>query len=183
MPADWVVTIVHSGVARGLVDGAYNERRAQCEAAVRVLGVAALRDTDAAGLDAARPAMDAVTFRRARHVVTENARTLEAAEAMQTGDLQAFGVAMAASHASMRDDFEITVPPVDRLVALIADAIGPAGGGVRMTGGGFGGAVVAATDAQGAGRVRAAVEVGYRTPAGDAPLMLTARPSQGVAVV
>ena len=182
MPADWVVTIVHSGVARGLVDGAYNERRAQCEAAARALGVAALRDTDTDGLEAARSRMDPLTFRRARHVVTENARVLAAAETLRSGDLAGMGGLMAASHASMRDDFEITVEPVDRLVALMTEAIDGAGG-ARMTGGGFGGAVVAVTDAPGELRVRRAVEAGYRTPSGEAPMLLTARPSAGVAVV
>ena len=182
MPADWVVTIVHSGVARGLVDGAYNERRAQCEAAAKALGVKALRDADTDGLEAARSRMDPLTFRRARHVMTENARTLAAAEALRSGDLAGLGELMAASHTSMRADFEITVEPVDRLVALMSEAIDRAGG-ARMTGGGFGGAVVAVTDGEGARRVRAAVEAGYRTPSGEAAMVVTARPSAGVGVV
>ncbi len=182
MPPQTVVTIVHSGVARGLVEGAYNARRLQCEAAARILGVAALRDADEAILTAGAARMDAVTLRRARHVITENARTLAAADALRSGDLARMGELMAKSHASMRDDFEITVEPVDRLVALIASAIG-ARGGARMTGGGFGGAVVAVSDAAGAERARQAVATGYRTPGGEPPMMLTAVPSDGVAVI
>ena len=182
MPADAVVTIVHSGVARGLVEGAYNARREQCEAATRVLGVSALRDADEAQLEAGRSRMDEVTFRRARHVITENARVLEAAKALRSGDFARLGALMARSHGSMRDDFEITVEPVDRLAALVQAAIGEAGG-ARMTGGGFGGAVVAVSDADGAQRARAAVEAAYRTPSGTAPLILTAKPSDGVSIL
>lgn len=80
--------------------------------------------------------------KRARHVISENARTLAAADALAAGDLQRMGRLMAESHASMRDDFEITVPPIDKLVEIVKAAIGPRGG-VRMTGGGFGGCVVA----------------------------------------
>ena len=80
--------------------------------------------------------------KRARHVISENARTLAAAEALAAGDLQRMGRLMAESHASMRDDFEITVPPIDKLVEIVKATIGPRGG-VRMTGGGFGGCIVA----------------------------------------
>ncbi|KAI9881863.1 MAG: hypothetical protein M1823_006425, partial [Watsoniomyces obsoletus] len=116
--------------------------RRQCEEAARHYGVPALRDLDEAALEAGRAGLDPLIFRRARHVVTENARTLAAADALAAGELRRLGELMAASHASMRDDFEITLPAIDRLVEIAADAIGPEGG-ARMTGGGFGGCIVA----------------------------------------
>jgi galactokinase len=165
LPADAAVMIVHSGVSRGLVDGAYNERRAQCEAAAAHYRVPALRDLDDAALAAGAAGLDGVTLRRARHIVTENRRTLDAAEALAAGDLARLGTLMAASHASMRDDFEITVPAIDRLVAIVQQVLGAAGG-ARMTGGGFGGCVVALMPQARVDAVRAAIEAQYRAPDG-----------------
>lgn len=170
LPAGAALMIIDSGVVRGLVEGHYNRRRAECEAAAQAMGVAALRDADAAMLAAA--AMPAESRRRARHVISENARVLAAADALAAGDLEALGALMAASHVSMRDDFEITVPPIDALAALAHGAIGGAGG-ARMTGGGFGGAVVAVMPAAEVERVADAVRAGYRTPAGDPPAIIT----------
>jgi galactokinase len=179
VPADLAVLIVHSGITRGLVDGAYNERRAQCEAAARHLGVPALRDADLAMLDAERATLDPLAYRRARHVVTENARTLAAAETLEANDAAALGRLMAESHASMRDDFEITTPAIDDLVALLWAAIRD-DGGARMTGGGFGGAVVAVVRRDRLDDVIAAVNARYRTPDGKPPLIMVERPSAGV---
>ena len=125
--------IVESRVQRGLVDSEYNLRRQQCEAAARHAGVPALRDLDEASLARHAAGLDAVTLRRARHVVSENARTLAAAQALAAGDWAELGALMAASHASMRDDFEITVPAIDRLVAILQSVIGTQGG-ARMDG-------------------------------------------------
>ena len=108
--------IVQSGIERGLVDGEYNERRAQCEAAAQQLGVAALRDVAALPLDCG---LEGVTHRRARHVVSENARTLAAADALAKGDLVQLGELMRASHASMRDDFEVSLPLIDQLQTML----------------------------------------------------------------
>lgn len=182
MPADTAVMIVQSGVVRGLVDGHYNRRREQCEEAARVLGVAALRDADLAMLEAARGRMTEETFRRARHIVTENSRVLDATRALGEDDLVAMGRLMAESHASMRDDFGITVEPTDRLVALLADAIGPQGG-ARQTGGGFGGAVVALMRGNAVDRVRDVVLQGYRTPDGKTPLVMIEQASAGAGPV
>ncbi|WP_422061578.1 galactokinase [Sphingopyxis sp.] len=182
LPADAAILIVHSGISRGLVDGAYNERRAQCEAVARQLGAAALRDVSLDRLDAARAGLDATAYRRARHVVTENARTLAAADAMKGGDLVTLGALMAASHASMRDDFDISLPAIDRLAAVMQRAIG-ARGGARMTGGGFGGAVVALVEADAIGDVAAAVEASYRTPDGRKPAIMIERASAGASVL
>lgn len=163
LPEDWAVMIVQSGVKRGLVDGHYNQRRRDCETAVAALGVRSLRDADIAAVEAAP--LDPLVRRRARHVVTEIDRTAAAVAALGARDLAGLGQVLAASHASMRDDFEITVPPVDALVALLQAAIGNEGG-ARMTGGGFGGAVVAVMPAGRIAQVRAAVEAGYRAPGG-----------------
>jgi len=142
LPADTQVLIVNSNVRRGLVDSEYNSRRQQCETAAEQLGVDQLRAVSVAAFAAQDSKLAPLVRRRARHVVTENARVLLAEAAMNGGDLQAMAKLMADSHASMRDDFEITVAPIDQLVALIKSAVGEAGG-VRMTGGGFGGCVVA----------------------------------------
>jgi galactokinase len=182
LPADFAVLIVHSGVRRELAESKYNERRSQCEAVARHFGVTALRDVDLATLEAGQHALDPLVFRRARHVVTENARTLAAADALACGDIDTLGSLMAASHASMRDDFEITVPPVDALAAMLHAHIGGAGG-ARMTGGGFGGCVVAVLPKDMVARARAAVEHGYQTPDGAIPVMIEALPSAGASIL
>ncbi|WP_412028350.1 galactokinase [Deinococcus yunweiensis] len=133
-PAGAEVLVIDSGVPRRLAESGYNERRAQVEEASRLLGVRELRDvTDVATLDG----LPELLQKRARHVVTENARVLAGLGA----DAAAFGKLMNASHASLRDDYEVSHPQVDDLVALLqahADIFG-----ARMTGAGFGGAVVA----------------------------------------
>ena len=180
VPDDVAIMIVHSGVTRGLVDGHYNARRRQCEVAARAMGVPALRDADLDMLAAA--SLDAVTKMRARHVITENQRTLDSADALAKSDLATLGMLMAQSHASMRDDFEITVPPVDALVVMLQKAIGTQGG-ARMTGGGFGGACVAVMPSAMVADVQAAIAAEYRTPEGNAPIIMVARPGPGVAIL
>lgn len=163
LPADWAVLIVQSGVRRGLVDGHYNQRRRDCEAAAAALGLPSLREASSEQIEVAD--LDPVVRRRARHVVSEIARTRAAVDAIQARDLRQLGQLFAASHASMRDDFAITVPPIDALVGVLAGAMGGEGG-ARMTGGGFGGAVVAVLPACDVPRVSAAVRANYRTPDG-----------------
>ena len=166
MPEGAVVVIVESAIKRGLVDSAYNERRQQCEAAAHHLGLKALRDADLALLQARAGGLDEVTHRRAHHVITENQRTLQAADALKRGDLQHLGELMAQSHESMRADFEITTPAIDQLAQILRDAIGSEGG-ARMTGGGFGGCVVAVMPAKRVDAARTAVESQYRSPSGE----------------
>lgn len=180
MPAGLDVLIVNSNVQRGLVDSAYNERRAQCEAAARHFGVKALRDVTLDDFTARGAGLPAVTARRARHIITENQRTLDAAQALAQGDIQRLSTLMAQSHASMRDDFEITVPPIDTLVALIAEYMGERGG-VRMTGGGFGGCVVALLPAALTAEVCALVEREYPARTGLQPTCYVCQPSSGAA--
>ena len=160
IPPSAAVVIINSNVKRGLVDSEYNTRREQCEAAAKHFGVSALRDITLAQLDAAKGDLDDLTFRRARHVVTENDRTEAAAEVLAVGDLVAMGELMARSHASMRDDFEITVPAIDAIVEIVKNVIGSEGG-VRMTGGGFGGCVVALVPQDKVDAVKQAVEQHY----------------------
>ncbi len=141
IPQNTVVVIMDTGTRRGLVDSAYNERRSQCESAARVLGVRALRDADLAGLSAHAGVLDPLAYKRARHVISENQRTLRAVEAMQRADAVELGVLMQASHASLRDDFEVSCRELDVMVELAQRASGCFG--ARMTGAGFGGCAVA----------------------------------------
>jgi galactokinase len=182
LPGDIAVMIVQSGVERGLVDGEYNTRRAECERAAAFLGVAALRDADAAMLAAAQGALDDLAWRRARHVIDDNRRTLEAAEALAANDLAHTGRLMRESHRSQAHDFGITVPATDRLADLLNAAIG-AQGGARQTGGGFGGAVVAVMRHDRVDTVREAVLSAYRTPAGDPPQISVETPAEGAGLV
>lgn len=142
MPDGIDVIIINSNVKRGLVDSEYKTRREQCEQAARFFDIKALRDLNIDQLTAHQNELDPIVAKRARHVITENARTLKACQALRQGDLKQMGQLMAESHRSMRDDFEITVPAIDQLVEIV-DAVIKGQGGVRMTGGGFGGCVVA----------------------------------------
>jgi galactokinase len=178
IPDGAAIMIFNSHVQRGLVDSAYNTRREQCEQAARHFGVPALRDVDGALLASRGAELDPVVLRRARHVVSENARVLAASEALAAGDLARMGELMAASHVSMRDDFEITVPPIDQLVDIVKGTIG-ALGGVRMTGGGFGGCVVALVPQELVDAVSAAVLRDYRGPKGEPATIYVCRAAAG----
>ncbi|WP_353229405.1 galactokinase [Novosphingobium sp.] len=182
LPDDMAVMIVQSGVQRGLVDGAYNTRRTECERAAAILGVAALRDADDAMLAAARHRLDDLAWQRAAHVIGDNRRTLQAAEALARGDLVTTGWLMRESHRSQAEHFGITVPDTDRLAALMNDAIGDQGG-ARQTGGGFGGAVVGVMRAAHVDAVRDAVLAGYRTPAGAVPAISVETAAAGAGII
>ncbi|MEJ7137207.1 galactokinase [Amphibiibacter pelophylacis] len=178
LPADMAVFIAHSRVQRGLVDSAYNQRRQQCEAAAQHYGVPSLRHLDEATLLARRGGLDNTAFRRARHIVTENRRTLAAADALAAGDLATLSQLMAQSHASMRDDFEITVPAIDHLVQILQDTVGDQGG-ARMTGGGFGGCVVALMPHALVPQASAALQRHYRAPSGEQATVYVCHASAG----
>lgn len=160
IPANTAIIIANSNVKRGLVDSEYNTRRRECETAAAHFGVPALRDLSADIFALHEDELSVTVAKRARHVITENARTEAAVDALTKGDLTRMGQLMAESHASMRDDFEITVPPIDRLVDIIAGVIGQAGG-ARMTGGGFGGCVVALAPQELVPDVKAAIARQY----------------------
>ena len=165
MPKDIAVVIINSNFRRNLVGSEYNTRREQCETGARFFAQPALRDVDIEQFKAVEHELDPQVAKRVRHVLTENARTLEAADALSKGDLKRMGELMAESHASMRDDFEITVPPIDALVEIVKAEIGERGG-VRMTGGGFGGCVVALMPFDLVDRVKAAVAEQYEAKTG-----------------
>lgn len=181
VPAGLDIIIIHSHVKRGLVDSEYNTRRAQCEAAAAHFGVKALRDVSLEQFEADKKGLDETAARRAYYIIRENQRTLDAAEAMRRGDITTLSRLMAESHAGMRDEFEITHPAVDLLVDLVHEVIGSKGG-VRMTGGGFGGCVVALVPHGLADEVRAHVARHYRAQTGLQEEVFVCRPCAGVAV-
>ena len=142
MPEGLAVVIINSNVKRGLVDSEYNTRRLQCEEAAHTLGLKALRDISLTQLQNSKHKLPEVVYRRAHHVVSDNERTILAAQALRKNNVAQLSQLMAQSHISMRDDFEITVPPIDFAVKILTEYLGDKGG-VRMTGGGFGGCMVA----------------------------------------
>ena len=182
IPADLAIMIIHSHVQRGLVGSEYNTRRAQCETAATHFGVKALRDLSLAQFDAGKHGLDETAARRARYIIQENQRTLDAAEAMRRNDIAALSRLMAASHAGMRDEFEITHPAVDTLVELASELIGERGG-VRMTGGGFGGCIVALVPHDLVDAVRQHVAANYHARTGLKEEVFVCTPQAGVCVV
>lgn len=142
IPENLKILIINSNVKRGLVDSEYNLRREQCEEAARAMQVASLRDADIELLNRKKGHMSELCYKRALHVISENDRTLQMFDALSIEDTVSISRLMAESHRSMRDDFQITVWQIDLLVELVSEKLGD-DGGVRMTGGGFGGCVVA----------------------------------------
>ena len=182
MPEDMAVVIINSNKKRGLVDSEYNTRREQCEQAARSFNVAALRDVTIEMFNERAHELDDVVAKRARHVITENDRTLAAAEALRTQNLALMGELMAASHASMRDDFEITCFEIDALVDIVKEVIGNQGG-VRMTGGGFGGCIVAIMPPALVDAVKAAVEEKYQAQTNLKESIYVCQAKQGAGLV
>jgi galactokinase len=176
------IIIAHSGVRHTHAGGEYNDRRQQCEAAARHYNVPALRYLTLAQLESDIAGLDDVSFRRARHVVTENARTKAATAALKQGNLKLLGELMAQSHASMRDDFDITVPPIDQLTAIMAAPL-EGEGGARMTGGGFGGCVIAVAPDARVSAVLEAITAQYRTPEGLLADIFVCQPSAGASKI
>ncbi|WP_299080130.1 galactokinase [uncultured Paraglaciecola sp.] len=142
MPEGLAVMIINSNVKRGLVDSEYNTRRLQCEEAAQILGIKALRDISLLELQNHKDKLSELVYKRAHHVVSDSERTVLASDALKANNVALLSKLMAESHISMRDDFEITVPPIDFAVQLLSEYLGEKGG-VRMTGGGFGGCMVA----------------------------------------
>lgn len=178
MPKGVAVVIINSNFKRTLVGSEYNTRREQCETGARFFQQPALRDVTLEQFNAVAHELDPVVAKRVRHVLTENARTVEAASALEKGDLKRMGELMAESHASMRDDFEITVPQIDTPVEIVKAAIGDKGG-VRMTGGGFGGCVVALIPEDLVDTVQQAVANEYEAKTGIKETFYVCKPSQG----
>ena len=184
VPQDVEVIIVNSNVPHDLVTGEYNTRRQQCERAAEFFGVKALRDVSVAQFkekEAELTALDPLVAKRARHVVTENQRVLDAVYALKHNHLTRLGELMGQSHDSMRDDFEITVPQIDYLVELAQLVIGKQGG-ARMTGGGFGGCIVALAPHDKVEAVRKIVADNYEKQTGLKEDFYVCTASQGVRV-
>jgi galactokinase len=182
LPAGTSVLVIDSKIQRGLVDSEYNLRRQQCEAAAAGLGVKALRDVDDSLWSRRGGELELVVRRRARHIISDSRRCELLGAAMARGDLAEMGHLMRESHWSMRDDFEITVPAIDALAALVQDVVGDAGG-ARMTGGGFGGCVIALAPVAAVDEIRAAVAKGYRSPSGVAAEVHVCEASGGAGVL
>lgn len=184
VPKDVAVIIVNSNVPHDLVTGEYNTRRWQCEKAAEFFGVKALRDVSVEEFqkrEAELTALNALVAKRARHVVTENQRVLDAVEALKHNDLIKLGELMGQSHESMRDDFEITVPQIDYLVELAQLVIGKTGG-ARMTGGGFGGCIVALAPHDKVESVRKIIADNYEKQTGLKEDFYVCTASQGVSL-
>ncbi len=177
LPPDTVLVILDTNTRRGLVDSAYNERRAQCEAAARHFGVRALRDVDSELFAQREEELEPLMRARARHVITENERTLRARDAMNAGDAATLGHLMIASHFSLRDDFEVSSPALDAIVACAnADA---ACYGARMTGAGFGGCAVALVKADQVEQFVARVGDCYQDATGNESIITVTGASRG----
>jgi galactokinase len=181
LPSGASVVIVDSGVHRGLMDMEYNARREDCENAARHFGVSVLRDVGMEALRQRSHELTAVVRRRAQHVISENDRTLAAADALRTQDLSTFGELMTASHASLRDDFEVSCPELDRLVEIALDVTGVYG--ARLTGAGFGGCMVALVENQAADHLMDTIETRYEAVTGRRAAAYTCRASAGVSEI
>jgi galactokinase len=186
LPTDMVLVVAHSGVPRSLSGSAYNERRAECEAGVAAIarrdpGVRSLRDVTPALLDAHAADLDPVVARRARHVVTENRRVLLAEAALASADATAVGELFAASHASLRDDYEVSCPELDLLVEVAAATPGVVAS--RMTGAGFGGCTVSLVRPDAVGALNDRILGEYARRSGRGPRVWPVRAVDGAGVL
>ena len=170
------VLVIDTQVKHAHATGGYGERRASCELGAKLLGIRSLRDASVADLPRAAEVMDEVTFRRVRHIVTENQRVLDTVDALAESGPRAIGDLLVASHVSMRDDFEISAVELDVAVdtAMANGAIG-----ARMTGGGFGGAAIALVAHADLQRVSDAVMAAFAQAGFAAPHLFTVEPSEG----
>jgi galactokinase len=176
--------VINTMVKHQLTDGGYASRRDDCHEAARLLGVKELRETTSKRVDEACEQLPERLFRRARHVTTENERTLAAVDALQRGAWEELGRLMFASHASLRDDFDVSCPELD-VVVEAADALGVRRGvfGCRMTGGGFGGCCVALVQTQRADEATKALHSAYSAATGIKPGIFATQPGDGPAVL
>jgi galactokinase len=176
--------IINTNVKHELTSGEYAKRRAQCETAAKILGVPSLRDATADALEHAKSKMDPVVFHRARHVIGEIERTLHAAEGIRASNWPTVGNLMYASHASLRDDYEVSCAELDAVVE-IAGSIGVEGGvyGCRMTGGGFGGCAVALVKANAIETISEKMAAEYQRKTGIKATIFSSRPAAGARVI
>ena len=180
LPAGTLVVIMDTATRRGLVDSAYNERRSQCQEASRHFGVKALREVDLATFEKRSGELAETVRKRARHVISENARTVEAAEAMAKGDAARLGVLMNASHDSLRDDFAVTNRELDVIVDIARKTAGCIG--ARMTGAGFGGCAVALVKAAEVEKFARDLAAAYKQATGLDPAIYVTRATAGASL-
>jgi galactokinase len=179
LPERTDIIILDTGRRRSLTESAYNDREAECTAAARACGVASVRDLSLETLDVTP--VPPVLKRRALHVLTENTRTLAAAEAMQRGDARTLGNLMTASHASLRDDYEVSCPELDTIVSLARAQPGCLG--ARMTGAGFGGCAIALVETAHTPRFIPAIAAAYQAQTGIEPAIFRALPAGAAEVI
>jgi galactokinase len=178
------VLVINTNIRHKLAETEYAPRRAQCEVAARALGVPALRDATLQQLNDAKSRLDPVVFRRARHVITENDRTLQFARAIQASDWAAVGPLMYASHASLRDDYEVSCPELDAVVE-IARSLGESEGvlGCRMTGAGFGGCAVSLVRTDAVKPITRKLDEAYEIKCHNQVSIFSTRPAAGAKVL
>jgi galactokinase len=181
LPPGTCVVVLDTGKRRGLVDSTYNERRAQCAAAAKTCEANALRDVTLAKLEAKAELLEPLARRRARHVISENARTLAAADAMARDDARQLGALMDQSHASLRDDFEVSCRELDVMVECARAQVGCVG--ARLTGAGFGGCAIALVETAHVENFVARVAPAYERAAGMTPAVYVCQPSAGAAEI
>jgi len=179
-PRGFALVIVESGVKHSLLQSQYNARREECAAAAKTLGVATLREVTPEALERARASLDPLLHRRATHIVGENERVWGAVDAMQSGDAQAIGALMYASHESSRVNFENSAPELDQLVSIAQSIAGVLGS--RLTGGGFGGGTVTLVEAERASEVVEQIRNQYALRTGETPAGFVCRIADGAAV-
>ena len=178
------ILIINTNVKHELTGSEYPTRRKQCETAAKALGVPSLRDADAGMLEGGKAKMDEVVYRRARHVIGEIERTINAAEGIRASNWTTVGQLMYASHASLRDDYEVSCKELDAVVE-IAESIGVKGGvyGCRMTGGGFGGCAVALVKADAVEAISKKITADYKKKTGIEATIFCSRPAAGATVI
>jgi len=181
LPEGLAVVVMDTSTRRGLVGSAYNERRAQCEAAAEIFGVPALRDVGMEEFKAESGKLAAAVMRRARHILTENQRVLQAVAAMRAGEVRKLGKLFDESHASLRDDFEVTNDALNQIVA--AAGAQPACYGARMTGAGFGGCAVALVEKDQVEGFVSAVVTDFRKKSGLEAAMYLCQASAGASTI
>lgn len=185
VPQGYSIAIINSNVKHDLVTGEYNSRRQECEQAAKFFGVKALRDVTPEQFHARENELKAeseLAYKRAKHVVYEDQRVLDAVVALKANDMVKLGQLMGESHDSMRDDFEITIPEIDYLVELAQVAIGK-NGGARMTGGGFGGCIVCLVPNEKVEALRQLIADNYEKQTGIKETFYLCTASDGVSVV
>ncbi len=176
------VTVIDTGLRRDLTESAFNERRAECEAVAKHFGVKALRDLDGGKLLLAEPDLDPVLFKRARHVVSEMERVEPVAVALAQGDTATLAEILHEAHVSLSEDFDVSLPAIDQLATIVREALGDQGG-VRLTGAGFGGCLVAVAKHEAGGLIDDAIARYNRATSGFPASAEAFKPTGGAAPI